>query len=179
MRKLLFGWPRSLAFLKHSCCLFGLAKGRHVQCWGGTMASVHWLSQFVEQGWDLEQEKDLHETYSLWTRTNPQISFSLAGAGGQKVGQGSGPVFTRSLDFNRLCWAQKSKGRMFWCTAVNTVCFVFWKGHFDKCFYIAKITLLRMFFFLLSFSQYILFPYLFKNIYLNMIYLFIFDCAGS
>ena len=33
----------------------------------------------------------------------PQISFSLAGAGGQKVGQGSGPVFTRSLDFNWLC----------------------------------------------------------------------------
>ena len=67
----LFGWSRSLAFLKHSCCLFGLAKGRHVQSWGGTMASVHQPSQFVEQGWDLKQEKDLHETYSLWTRTNP------------------------------------------------------------------------------------------------------------
>ena len=143
----LFGWPRSLAFLKHSCCLFGLAKGRHVQCWGGTTAPAHRPSQFIEHGWDLEREKDLHETYSLWTGQVPQISFSLAGARGQKAGQGSGPVFTRSLDFNWLCWAQKSKGRMFWCTAVNTVCFVFWKGHFDKCFYVAKITLVRMFFF--------------------------------
>ena len=33
----------------------------------------------------------------------PQISFSLVGAGGQKAGQGSGPVFAGRLDFYWLC----------------------------------------------------------------------------
>ena len=39
----------------------------------------------------------------------PRVSFSWAGAGGQKAGQGSGPVFTRSLDF--ICYPEPKRAR--------------------------------------------------------------------
>ena len=172
----LFGWPRSLAFLEHSCCLFGLAKGQHVQCWGGAplgrghgscspTPSVYRarLRPWTGEGpaWDIQLlNKD----------KSPKYHFLWWGLGDRRQGRDLALCSLEALTFIGCAEPKRARGE---CSDVQQwILFVlfFEKVTLISAFMLPKSHCLECFFFLLSFLQYILFPYLLKNIYLSMIF---------